>query len=62
MTAERLYEEAWQQPMTGDAASLWSCISRLKSKLAASDQIALMNFRGQGYQLELVGEHAGSKA
>lgn len=54
-SAEELYEGAWKQSMSGNANALWTCISRLKSKLAAyEDQISLLNFRGKGYILEII--------
>lgn len=54
LPAEELYQEAWNQPMGASVSSLWKCISRLKSKLAASGgRVALMNFRNEGYLLEI---------
>lgn len=55
LSAEQLYEGAWNQPMAGNNSALWKCISRLKGKLAVSDgRVILMNFRNEGYMLELV--------
>lgn len=55
LSAEEIYEGAWSQPMAGNASALWKCISRLKGKLAACEgEISLMNFRNQGYLLEIV--------
>lgn len=55
LSAEQLYEGAWNQPMAGNASALWKCISRLKGKLAVSDGwVVLTNFRNEGYMLELV--------
>lgn len=57
LPAAEIYEDVWKQPMAGSASALWKCISRLKSKLAVSDGgISLMNFRNEGYLLEIVGE------
>ena len=55
LSAEKIYERAWSQPMSGSASALWKCISRLKSKLASSDgSVSLMNFRNEGYLLEII--------
>lgn len=55
LSAEQLYEGAWNQSMAGNASALWKCISRLKGKLAVSDgRVVLTNFRNEGYMLELV--------
>lgn len=55
MSAEQIYEGAWNQPMAGNTNALWTCISRLKSKLkTCREQISLMNFRGKGYLLEIL--------
>lgn len=55
LSAEQLYEGAWNQSMAGNASALWKCISRLKGKLAVSDgRVALTNLRNEGYMLELV--------
>lgn len=54
LSAEEIYEGAWSQPMAGNTSALWKCISRLKSKLSACEEISLMNFRSQGYMLEIV--------
>ena len=54
LSAEEIYEGAWNQPMAGNASALWKCISRLKGKLAAGDsEISLLSFRNQGYVLEI---------
>lgn len=58
LSAEEIYEGAWDQPMAGSASSLWKCISRLKSKLAPSEGVvSLMNFRNRGYLLEILDHH-----
>lgn len=55
LSAKEIYEGAWSQPMAKNASALWKCISRLKSKLAGSEsEISLMNFRNEGYSLEVV--------
>lgn len=55
LPAEKIYERAWNQPLAGNASALWKCMSRLKSKLAASDdKVSLMNFRSKGYLLEIL--------
>lgn len=55
LSAEQIYEGAWNQPMAGNASALWKCISRLKGKLAVCEgEISLMSFRNQGYMLEFV--------
>ncbi len=50
----RIYEGVWKQPMSGNAGALWKCMSRLKNKLAVSDEISLMSFRKEGYMLEVM--------
>lgn len=53
--AEELYKEVWGQPMAGNASALWKCISRLKTRLEASGgQVSLLNFRNEGYLLEVI--------
>lgn len=37
-----------------ECRSLWKCMSRLKNKLAVSDEISLMSFRKEGYMLEVM--------
>lgn len=55
LPAAEIYEEIWKQPMSGNASALWKCMSRLKNKLAASGgKVSLMNFRNEGYLLEIV--------
>lgn len=55
VSAKEIYEGAWSQPMAKNASALWKCISRLKSKLAgAESEISLMNFRNEGYSLEVM--------
>lgn len=55
LSAEQVYEGAWDQPMAGNTNAIWTCISRLKGKLeAAEGQISLVNFRGKGYLLEVL--------
>lgn len=54
LSAEEIYQSAWSQPMAGNASALWKCISRLKSKLAACEEISLLSFRNQGYMLEII--------
>lgn len=55
LSAEAIYEGAWDQPMAGNASALWKCISRLKNKLASCEEnISLMNFRNKGYMLEVI--------
>lgn len=55
LSAEEIYQGAWDQPMAGNASALWKCISRLKSKLSAYEgRISLMNFRNKGYLLEIL--------
>lgn len=55
LSAEEIYQGAWDQPMAGNASALWKCTSRLKNKLAASGgRVSLMNFRNKGYLLEIV--------
>lgn len=55
LSAEEIYKGAWDLPMAGNANALWTCISRLKSKLEASHgHVSLMNFRGKGYMLEVI--------
>lgn len=54
LSPQELYKEAWNQPMEGDANALWKCISRIKTVLADSE-ISLMNYRGKGYMLEILG-------
>ena len=62
LPAEKIYEEIWKQPMSGDANALWKCMSRLKNKLAASEgRISLMNFRNEGYLLEIVDDGLENK-
>lgn len=57
LSAEEIYKGAWDQPMAGNAGAIWTCISRLKSKLeACAGQVSLMNFRGKGYMLEVLPE------
>lgn len=58
LSAEEIYKGAWDQPMSGNASSLWKCISRLKNKLAACEgRVSLMNFRNKGYLLEVLDNH-----
>lgn len=55
LSAEEIYQGAWDQPMAGNSSALWKCISRLKNKLAACEgRVTLMNFRNKGYMLEVV--------
>lgn len=55
LSAKQIYEGAWDQQMAGNSGAVWTCISRLKSKLEVSGgQVTLMNFRGEGYMLELL--------
>ena len=55
LSAEEIYEGAWGQAMAGNAGALWKCISRLKAKLSVCEgEICLMNFRNQGYLLEII--------
>lgn len=55
LSAEEIYEGAWDRPMAGNAGAIWTCISRLKSKLEASgEHVSLVNFRGKGYRIEVV--------
>lgn len=55
LSAEELYEGAWDRPMAGNTGAIWTCISRLKSKLEASGgRVSLMNFRGRGYMIEVI--------
>jgi len=55
LPAAEIYEEIWKQPMSGNASALWKCMSRLKNKLAVSEgRVSLMNFRNEGYLLEIV--------
>ena len=55
LSAEEIYEGAWKQPIAGNTAALYKCMSRLKTKLAAhQDEISLMNFRNRGYLLEVM--------
>lgn len=55
LSAKELYEGAWGQPMGKNPSSLWKCISRLKGKLViAEEQISLLNFRNEGYCLEII--------
>lgn len=55
VSAKELYEGAWSQPLGNSQSALWKCISRLKSKLSlAENQISLMNFRNEGYQLDII--------
>lgn len=62
LPAEEIYEEIWKQPMSGDANALWKCMSRLKNKLAASEgRISLMNFRNEGYLLDIVDDRLENK-
>lgn len=58
-SAEEIYKEVWKQPMMGNPSALWKCISRLKNKLAiAEGEVSLMNFRNEGYMLEIVKDTA----
>jgi len=60
LSAGEIYEGAWKQPMSGNASSLWKCISRLKRKLAVSaGGITLTNFRNEGYMLEIIEASSG---
>lgn len=55
LSAEEIYQGAWNQPLAGNTGALWKCISRLKNKLAASEgNVSLMNFRNKGYLLEVI--------
>ena len=54
LSADEIYEGVWKQPMSGNAGALWKCMSRLKNKLAVSDEISLMSFRKEGYMLEVM--------
>lgn len=55
LSSKEIYEGVWNQPMVKNPNALWKCISRLKSKLAVSDnRISLINFRNKGYLLEVV--------
>ena len=54
LSADEIYEGVWKQPMSGNAGALWKCMSRLKNKLAVSDEISLMSFRKEGYMLEIM--------
>lgn len=54
VTSKALYEQVWQQPMNGDSRTLWTHISNLKRKLAASSMVSLVQVRGAGYRLEIV--------
>lgn len=55
VSAKEIYECAWSQPMGNNQSALWKCMSRLKSKLAVAEhQISLMNFRNEGYQLDIL--------
>lgn len=55
LSAEEIYKGAWDQPMAGNPSALWKCMSRLKTKLAASNGgVALINFRNKGYLLEII--------
>lgn len=57
LSAQEIYEGAWNQPMAGSTNAVWTCLSRLKSKLEpCREQISLMNFRGKGYLLEILPE------
>lgn len=53
LSAEQIYEGAWNQPMAGNASALWKCISRLKSRLSSCEAITLQSYRNQGYMLEI---------
>lgn len=58
--ADEIYQEVWQQQLAGNAGALWKCISRLKTKLDdGGGNISLLNFRGEGYLLEVVGQPQG---
>lgn len=62
LSAKEIYEGAWSQPMAKNASALWKCISRLKSKLAtAESEISLMNFRNEGYSLEVIETDVSAK-
>lgn len=53
--ADELYREVWRQPLAGNASALWKCISRLKTKLDdGGGNVSLLNFRGEGYLLEVI--------
>lgn len=55
LSAQDIYEGAWNQPIAGSTNAVWTCLSRLKGKLEpCQGQIALMNFRGKGYLLEIL--------
>lgn len=55
LSPNEIYEGAWRQPLAGNISALWKCISRLKTKLSSCEkQISLMNFRNQGYLLEIL--------
>lgn len=55
LSAQEIYNGAWDQPMAGNTSALWKCISRLKNKLAAGEgNVCLMNFRNKGYLLEIL--------
>lgn len=55
LSAEEIYQGAWDQPMAGNSNALWKCISRLKNKLAVCEgRVSLMNFRNKGYLLEII--------
>lgn len=54
LSAEALYEGAWNQSIVGNASALWKCISRLKKKLEnCQEEVALLTFRNKGYLLEV---------
>lgn len=54
LSAEEIYQGAWDQPMAGDANALWKCTSRLKNKLAACEEkVSLTTIRYKGYLLEI---------
>ena len=55
ISASELYQEVWNQPLSGNTSALWKCLSRLKSKLqAAQGRVALISFRNEGYTLEIL--------
>lgn len=54
LSAEEIYQGAWDQPMAGNASALWKCTSRLKNKLAACEEgVSLTTIRNKGYLLEI---------
>ncbi len=52
VSKERLYEAAWNAPLSEDAGALWRHMSTLKKKLAdAGNRLVLASSRGEGYSL-----------